>query len=202
MKITRKTDLTAFKEWLFDQGLERQSAYNYVSRVRHILKMVPSLDPIAVDEAMEQLASTSIPKSAFRTPWRHFIEFMAYTHKVKLEMPPSARNKYTKIKVPATVMEALYDLVHVHHYSPKLIASCRWAYFTPDAGRKRWIMKHPEHPGERWYPKWNLILTLFQWSSSCQPDALTPLVAVKPDSEVPFTPTSISKMLRHHKKGM
>ena len=200
MKPTRKTNLTSFKEWLFDQGLERQSAYNYVSRVRHILKLVPSLDPIAVDEAMEQLASTSIPKSAFRTPWRHFTEFMAYTHKVKLEMPPSARNKYTKIAVPSKVMAAIDELMTTHHYTPKLISSCRWAYFTPDAGRKRWIMKHPDFPGERWYPKSDVVMTLFEWSSSSQPDETTPLFAVKPDSEVPFTPTSISKMVRNHRK--
>ena len=142
----------------------------------------------------------SVPTSAFRTPWRHFIEFMAHTHKVQLKMPPSSRDTYKRTQIPSTVIQAIQDLVDTHHYTPKLIASCRWEYFTRDNGRNRWEMKHPDFPGERWYPNGESVMTLFEWSSSHQPASVTPLFAVKPDSEVPFTASSIRKLMRQYKR--
>ena len=191
----RRTELNPFKSYLFDQDLERQTVYNYVSRVRAILDATSSLDLSSIEESMNQLASTKIPKSSFRTPWRHYVEFMA-TENIILPMPPSSRDNYRKAIYPPAVAQAAKTLIKQHYYTSKLLAQCRWQHFVRTNSQGKWAMHHPAHPGERWYPPLDLIMTLFQWSSSHQPLPDTPLIAVRPDSPVALASHAISKMIR------
>ena len=194
----RRTELDPFKTWLLDRGLERQTVYNYVSRVRAIQDSTSSLTQEALEDTIIQLASSNFPQSAFRTPWRHFVDFMA-TKQVSLPMPTSKKRAYEKIIYPTHVAKAAQTLIEDHHYTPKLIAKCRWANFNPENVKGKWTMRHADFPGERWYPPIAAVLTLFEWSAGEQPEKDTPLLAIRQDSKVALAPRGITKIIRQWK---
>lgn len=195
----RRTELDPFKTWLFDRGLERQTVYNYVSRVRAILGSTSSLTQEALEDTIIQLASSSFPQSAFRTPWRHYVDFMVSVEKVSLSMPTSKKKAYQKILYPEYVAKAAHTLIEDYHYTPKLLATCRWENFTPENVKGNWTMQHIDFPGERWYPPIESILTLFEWSAGKQPEQDTPLLAIRQDSKVALAPRGISKIISQWK---
>lgn len=194
----RRTELDPFKTWLLDRGLERQTVYNYVSRVRAIRDSTSTLTQAALEDTIIQLASSSFPQSAFRTPWKHYVDFMA-TKQVSLAMPTSKKKAYQKVIYPAYVAQAAHSLIDEYYYTPKLIAKCRWENFTPENVKGKWTMKHIDFPGERWYPPIGPVLALFEWSAGEQPEKDTPLLAIRQDSKVALAPRGITKIIRHWK---
>ena len=194
--MPRNTELDPFKNWLLDRGLNRQTVYNYVSRVRAILGVVVNFTDREIDEAMNQLSSANYPKSAFRCAWRHYADFMRARKKVSIPVPKSSISSYKSVQYPQKVAVATKQLIEKYHLDPKILSVAQWQHFTRESVHGNWTLAHPDYPGERWYPAVEDVMTLFEWSSSAQPVDDTPLLAVRGDSKVSLAARGIIKLLR------
>lgn len=200
MKTTR-AHMAGFRSWLFNVNqLNKGTVYNYVSRVRAILTIAPEPNVENVAAAIDQLTTKQMSGSSFRTPWKHYAEYMSAEKGVDLPVPrPISASR--EIVHPVAVVEAAMELMSNHFYTPELIANSKWGDFDKRPVQGCWKMTSPEKRGEFWRPSIDCVMTLFQWSASVQPEDDTPLWAYRPDSKVPLSARAIAKLCRERRNN-
>ena len=196
-----RTEMAGFRSWLTNVNqLNKSTVYNYVSRVRAILKVTPDTAVEAIAQAIDQLTTKQMSSSSFRTPWRHYSEYMEAEQGVKLSVPvPLSRTH--EITYPPETIGAASELLDKYFYTPELLSESKWEHFDHRAIQGCWKMVNPQRKGEFWRPPIATVMALFEWSSSMQPNDDTPLWAYKPDSTVALSPRAIAKLIRGHRNN-
>jgi len=194
----QKEDLQEFKQWLIEyKSLAPKSATVYCSRVRKVIKAVPTVDVLNVDV----FAQDHHHESSFTgvcVSWNCFVRFCE-TKNIVIPKLTSSKASITRASInakpPEEVIEAIDKLTTGARITvPKLL---RITWSRVERADRHWYIKDPEDESLWYTTEQAVIEPLMMWAFEFEErNPKAALIPVRPHALSPISKTFLLSLLR------